>query len=131
MRGPTFTARKLLEINAAYEAFLAAGYPVTLDGNAETLQVARDVDRTNWLTVYTICQEGIAAGAGDVPDLIAIQTTSNARYAMTFNEAIQIVRDLRQWSLEAWANWNVLKEAARTATTNDALHAIDPTAGYP
>jgi hypothetical protein len=62
--GPTFLARKLLEINAAYEAFQAAGFPVTLEGNAETLQVARDVDRTNWLTVYGICLEGIGAGLG-------------------------------------------------------------------
>jgi hypothetical protein len=130
-RGATFRPRKLLDIDAAYEAFLANGYPITLGGNAETLQVARDVDRTNWLTVYTICQEGIAAGLGDVADTIFIQTTSNAKYFMTFNEAIQIVRDLRAWSLAAWANWNALKDAARAAETNAELQAIDVNAGYP
>ena len=131
MRRPTFLPRKLLEINAAYEAFTAGGFPVTLEGAAETLQVSRDVDRTNWLTVYGICLEGIAAGAGDVPDLIFLQTTSNRRYDMSFNEALAIIRELRAWGLAAWANWNVLKDAARAAQTNDQLRAIDPNAGYP
>lgn len=131
MSRPTFVPRKLEQITAAYEAFVAAGFPVTLEGNAETLQVSRDVDRTNWLTVYGICLEGIAAGVGDVPDLIFLQTTSNARYSMTFNEALAIIRDLRAWGLAAWANWNTLKDAARAAESNADLNAIDVNAGYP
>jgi len=131
VKGPTFRPRKLLEINAAYEAFVAAGFPVTLGGNAETLQVARDVDRTNWLTVYDICKEGIAAGEGDTPQTIFLQATSNRRYVMSYNEAATIIRDLRAWSLAAWQNWNALKDAARAATTNAELQAIDPTEGYP
>jgi hypothetical protein len=128
---PTFVPRKLEQITAAYDAFAAAGFPVTLEGVAETLQVGRDVDRTNWLTVYGICLEGIAAGVGDVPGLIFLQTTSNRRYEMSFNEALAIIRDLRAWGLAAWANWNALKDAARSAENNAALNAIDVNAGYP
>jgi hypothetical protein len=131
VRGPTFLPRKLLEINAAYAAFLEAGFPVVLEGADETLQVARDVDRTNWLTIYGICLEGIAADAGDLPGAIFLQTTSNRRYQMTLNEAATIIRDLRAWGLAAWANWNALKDQARAAATNDALNAIDVNAGYP
>lgn len=135
MTRPTFIPRKLEQVAAAYEAFVAAGFPVTLEGNAETLQVARDVDRTNWLTVYTICLEGIAAeAAAEVdpnPTAIYLQTTSNRRYVMSFNEALVIIRDLRAWGLAAWANWNALKEAARSADSNAALNAIDVNAGYP
>ncbi len=131
MGRPTFLPRKLGEITAAYETFVAGGFPVTLEGNAETLQVSRDVDRTNWLTVYGICLEGIGVGAGDIPGLIFLQTTSNRRYFMSFNEALTIIRDLRAWGLAAWANWNALKDAARAAQGNDELRAIDPNAGYP
>ena len=82
-----FRRRKIAEITREYERRQEVGFPVTLDGNAETLQVSRDVDRTNWLTVYGLCLDGIGAGLGDAPDTIFIQTTSNARYYMTFNEA--------------------------------------------
>lgn len=127
----TFLPRKLGQINAAYEAFAEAGYPLTLEGNAETLQVARDVDRTNWLIILDICNEGAAAGVGDVPQSIFLQTTSNRRYFMSFNEAGAIIRDMRAWGLAAWQNWNALKETARAAETNGELRAIDVTAGYP
>jgi hypothetical protein len=68
---------------------------------------------------------------GDEPGLIFLQTTSNARYVMTFNEALTIIRALRAWGLAAWANWNALKDLARAAENDTALRAIDVTAGYP
>ena len=126
--------RRVGDITRRYEAHIAPGFPVTLDGVAETLQVARDVDRTNWLTVYGICLEGIAAELGDVPDTIYLQTTSNRRYYMTFNEAAVIIRNLRQWGLDAWANWNRLKDAARdpaVTPTSEALEALDLEEGWP
>ena len=129
MKGPTFRPRKLLEINAAYEAFVAAGFPVTLGGNAETLQVARDVDRTNWLTVQGIALRQIAAGNGDGETFV--QATSNRRYVVTYTEQLAIIDALTAWGLAAWVNWNALKDAARAATTNAELQAIDPTEGYP
>lgn len=122
------------KITRRYEAHINPGFPVTLEGNAETLQVARDVDRTNWLTVYGICLEGIAAELGDVPDLIFLQTTSNRRYDMTFNEAASIIRDLRAWNIASWANWNRLKDAARDpeqTPTAAALEALNLDEGWP
>lgn len=127
-------ARRLGDINTRYAAHIGPGYPVTLGGNAETLQVARDVDAINWLTVKSICDEGIAAELGDVPDLIFLQTTSNRRYTMSFNEALTIIKDLRAWGLASWANWNRLKDAARdpavTPTAAD-LEALDLDEGWP
>ncbi len=43
--------RRVAEINTRYQAHVGAGYPVTLEGNAETLQVAREVDcASGWAT---------------------------------------------------------------------------------
>lgn len=129
--GATFTKRRLAEVNAAYEAFLAVGFPVMLDGNAETLQVSRDVDRTNWLTLLGLCDEAIAADLGDVTMALPIRCTSNANYALTYAEGAQIVRDLRTWAAAAQANWWRLKDAVNAAPTNAALRAIDLSEGWP
>lgn len=123
--------RKIGDINREYERRQLIGFPVTLEGKAETLQVARDVDRTNWLTVYGICLEGLAADLGDVPGLIFLQTTSNRRYVMSFNEALVIIRDLRAWGLAAWANWNALKDKARSVGRREDLELIDLSEGWP
>jgi hypothetical protein len=126
--------RRIIDINARYAIHVGAGYPVTLEGNAETLQVAREVDGINWLTVKGICEEGIAAGYGDVPGLMFLQTTANRQYVMTLNEALAIIRDLRAWGLASWANWNRLKAAARdpeqTPTARD-LEALNIDEGWP
>ncbi len=126
--------RKVGEINARYAAHMAVGYPVTLEGAAETLQVAREVDGINWLTVKGICEEGIAADLGDVPALVFLQTTANNRYYMTFNEALAIIRDLRTWSLLSWDNWNRLKALARdpeATPTAQHIEALDLDEGWP
>ncbi len=63
-----------------------------------------------------------------------LQTTSNAQYVMTFNEALAIIRDLRAWGLASWANWNRLKAAARDpAVTPYAtdLEALNLEEGWP
>lgn len=126
--------RALERINDRYQAHVGPGFPVTLEGNAETLQVAREVDGINWLTVKSICDEGIAAELGDVPGLIFLQTTANNRYFMSFNEALAIIKDLRTWGLVSWANWNRLKDAARdpavTPTAAD-LEALNLDEGWP
>lgn len=128
---PATRERKVLRINAVYERRQAHGFPVTLEGNAETLQVARERDGINWLTVKGICDEGIAQGQGDEPGLIFLQATSNNRYFMSFNEAASIIRDLRAWGIASWANWNRLKDLARAARFSAELEAIDPEEGWP
>lgn len=126
MTRPTYAPRLLLEVNAAYDDFLAVGFPVTFEGVAETLQVARDVDRTNWLTLLGICDEAIALGAGDLDiDPPGIRTTSNRNYIVTYAEAATIIRALRAWGLQAWANWGRLKDLVREAESNRDLAAIE------
>lgn len=122
------------DINRRYQAHIEPGFPVVLEGVEETLQVAREVDGINWLTVKGICEEGIAAELGDEPSLIFLQTTSNRRYLMSFNEALAIIRDLRTWGLLSWANWNRLKDAARdpaVTPTSAALEALNLDEGWP
>lgn len=134
MLSPTSPTRdRLLErLDARYEAFLAVGFPVTLEGNAETLQVSRDVDRTNWLTLLGICDEAFFAGAGDYPiPAPGLRCTSNTNYLVTFNEAAVIIRDIRAWAAAAQANWWRLKDAARAAPTREDLQSIDLDEGWP
>lgn len=107
---------------------------MTLEGNAETLQVARDVDRTNWLVVARRYEKLVAQDLGDEFGLAFLQTTSNNRYLMTPNQALAIIEALTDWGLYAWFNWNRLKDAARDpAVTPDAraLEALNLEEGWP
>lgn len=128
---PPYLARKLYDIDVAYQALLATGFPLTLDGIDETLQVARDVDRTNWLTFMGMCDEAVMAGAPDDLAAFPIRCTSNTNHAVTYAQGAQIVRDLRLWAGAAQANWWALKDAARAATTAQELRAVDPSQGWP
>ena len=124
--------RRILDIDARYTALLEIGFPVTLDGNAETLQVARDVDRTNWLTLLGICNEAIALGFGDLDiDPPGIRTTANNNYILTYDETATVIRNLRAWGLTAWANWGRMKDQARACVHREDLDAIDLEAGWP
>lgn len=123
--------RKIERITGAYQAFISDGFPTTLNGNAETLQVATDTDRTNWLTIYGICTEAVAAGLGDVALTAPIETTSGAEYTPTFSECLWMLGEMRAWAIAADANWRRLVKLAKAATTRDELDAIDVSAGYP
>ena len=118
-------------VNQRYEAFLAAGFPVTFEGVAETLQCRNELDRTNWLTLMGLCEEAIAAEAGDAPIAIPFRTTSNRFYVVSYSEALAILKDLRAWAASAQANWWRLKDEVRDAPTRQALFAIDMEAGWP
>lgn len=131
MTRPIHLARRIMEINAEYERRLALGFPVVLGGSDETLQVARDVDWRNWLVFLGICDEAVLAGVGDQPAGMPIRTTLNHNYVVTYDEGAQIVRGLRTWGALAQANWWALKDAARAATTAEALNAVDITQGWP
>lgn len=127
---PSFRPRKLEEVNATYAAFLAGGFPVDFEGNAETLQCG-DGDQTKWLIFLGACEEAIAAGFGDQPIPIPIRCTSNNSYVVTFSEAGQIVRDMRAWGFLAQANCWRLKDEVAAAETGEALNAVDLTEGWP
>lgn len=128
---PTYRPRKLLQINSRYDAVLAEGFPVTLEGNAETLQLAQDVDRTNWLTLLGICDEAMAAEMGDVPMPAKIQCTSGNEYTLTFSQCGWMIRELRAWGISADANWRRMVKLAKAARNDDELRAIDLSEGWP
>lgn len=122
---------KLDALERVYADHLAAGYPVTFEGNTETLQVSRDTDRTNWLSLLGMCGEAITAGAGGQPIPLDVRCTSNATYSLTYADAAQTVRDLRTWCALAMGNWWRLKDLIRAAPTRDALNDIDLEEGWP
>lgn len=124
--------RRVLDITARYVAFLEVGFPVTLEGVGETLQVARDIDRTNWLTLLGICDEAFFAGFGDFPiPAPGLRCTSNTNYVVTFNQAAVIIRDLRAWAAAAQANWWRMKDLTLAAAHQSDLDAIDLEEGWP
>lgn len=128
---PHTRERRVLRINARYEAFLAAGFPLA-DYPGETLQCRNELDRTNWLALKDICDEALAAELGD--ELIpapGIRTTANTFIRPTYAATWAIMRDLRAWVLAAQANWWRLKDDARTLPTREAVEALDLEAGWP
>lgn len=129
---PSFTARRLLEAQAAYAAFIEGGFPLTLDGNAETLQCATDTDRSNWLIFKGALDDALLAGAD--PDSIIpipIRCTSNNNYAITFAQAAQMIADMRTWGFAGQVNCWRLKDEITACTTGEALNAVDLTEGWP
>lgn len=120
-----------MDINRAYDAHLAIGFPVVLEGNAESLQLVTERDRTNWLTVLGICNDAMAAEMGDVPMGAPIICTSGAEYVLTFAQCGYMIREMRSWGIAADANWRRLLREAQTVTTRADLEAIDLTQGWP
>lgn len=131
MSRPSFRARRLEEAVRAYADFLAGGFPVTFEGTAETLQCATVLDRSNWLTLIGICEEAIAAGAGDLDIPVAIRCTSNRSYTLTFADTLALLKNLRNWAAGAQANSFRLKDLVAAAETGEALNDIDLTQGWP
>lgn len=140
---PTFTARRLLEVNAAYEAFLAGGMPLA-DYPGETIQCRNELDRTNWFELRDMCRQAIAAeqaawdGQGPTPNwgnypitAPGIRCTSNAYVQPTVAETLVIMGQVSAWALVAQANWWRMKDEVRAAISNDQLRAIDLSAGWP
>jgi len=126
-----FRKRFLAKVNARYAAFLAPGFPVPEFGEGETLQISREVDRTNWLGMHSMCLEAISAGFGEAPVPLGFRCTSNRSFVVTFNEALSILQGLRTWAALAQANWWRLKDAVRSAETLDELNALDLDEGWP
>lgn len=124
-------AVKLAAAGAVYAAKIAAGYPVTLEGVAETLQVRNDTDRTNWLGLKSAAKDAIDAGNGSDLYPVKIRTTSNARYALTNDAAFALMSAVLVWLADHMdAFWDIA-DAIEAAADADALAAIDLEAGYP
>jgi len=129
---PTFAARRHAEAEAAYRAFVAGGFPVTLEGHAETLQCATPEDRANWLIFKGALDDALAAGANpDDPAPIPVRTTANTLHVVTYAQGLQLIADMRAWGFAAEANRWRLKDLIDAAKSNDDLRAIDLTEGWP
>lgn len=131
MSRPSFRPRKLEEVNRAYADFLAGGFPATFEGNAETLQCATVLDRSNWLTLIGVCEEAIAAGGGDLVCPLALRCTSNRSYTLTFAQILDLMKALRTWAAAAQGNNFRMKDLVSVAETGEALNAIDLSEGWP
>lgn len=127
--------RRILEIDARYDAFLAAGFPTgDFEGQPEPerLQCRTELDRTNWLGLVVKCQLAIAQDYGDVLEAgTVIRCTSNRMYAITPNDALLRMAGLLNDVDLAQRNWWRLKDLARSAGTREALNAIDLDEGWP
>lgn len=133
MSRPAFRQRRLEEAASAYQAFIDTGFPVTFSGNAETLQVGTDTDRSNWLIFKGALDDALAGGLVSTFDTvpIPIRCTSNNLYTVTFAEAVQMIADMRTWGFAAQVNCWRLKDAIEAATTGEDLNAVDLTEGWP
>lgn len=132
MSRPSFRPRRLLEVEAAYQAFLDAGFPVTFEGVSETLQVGRDSDKSNWLIFKGALDDAVGARAPlDGPSPLPIRCTSNNSYSLTLGEALTVISDMRAWGFAALGNSWRLKDALNAAQTGEALNAVDLTEGWP
>lgn len=129
-----YRARKVLEIDARYQAFLAQGFDTAdFEGQPEpeTLQCRNEYDRTNWLGLVVKCQAAIVLGAGDLTMDIPIRCTSNRNYFVTYNDALGRMFGLLQLVAQAQANWWRLKDAARACERRSDLAQIDLDEGWP
>lgn len=143
---PHTRERRVLRINARYEAFLAAGFPLA-DYPGETLQCRNELDRTNWMELRDLCREAIATekayyAANGLPDPVAgwgaglitapgIRCTSNAYIRPTVAATLTILAALSAWAFAAQANWWRLKDDARSLPTREAVEGLDLEAGWP
>ncbi len=97
---------------AAYAAIPCPLPPV----NGLTLQLRDADDKTNWDIFYGICNEGVAAGAGDLPAPQAIRTAENVNLTATFAEGQAIMRWLRAKGGQLMSNrWRLDDEITASA----------------
>lgn len=128
-RAEQIRAEKLGQEARAFAAVMERGFPVTLQGQPETLQVARDVDKINWSRLQYHCQRAQAAGAGSqaltAVGLLRLKATSNAEYDLTVDETLAILDQLERWTMaQMGKDWDV-KRRLEAAFTPDAVRAID------
>ena len=128
-RAEVVRAQKLAQEAKAFAAVMERGFPVELKGQAETLQVARDVDKINWSRLQYHCQRAQAAGAGGqtltAVGLLRLRATSNSEYDLTVDETLEVLDRLERWTMANMGkDWDI-KRRLEAAFTPDAVRAID------
>jgi len=132
MSRPSFRQRRLEEADAAYQAHIDGGFPVTLSGIAETLQVGTVEQRSDWLIFKGAIDDAVGDGAQPAdPVAVPIRTTSNNNYTVTFSEAQTMIANMRTWGFAARVNCWRLKDLISAATTGEQLNAVDLMQGWP
>lgn len=128
-----YRKRKAEQANAAYDAFIAGGFPLE-NFPGETLQCRNDTDRSNWFEVRDLCREMIFADPlwADLPfPDPGLRCTSNAFVLPTVGEVLQILTDMRAWVFAGQMNLWRLKDAVRDCTTRAGLNTINTDEGWP
>lgn len=128
-----FRKRKLMEVNARYDAVLAQGFPTMPfdeEPEPESLQCRNELDRTNWLGLVVRCQAAVAVGAGGLPGP-EIRCTSNRMYRITYQDGLDRMFALLTQVQAAQANWWRLKDLVRACPTRKALDDINLDEGWP
>jgi hypothetical protein len=129
---------KLAAVEAAYSRRFDRGAPhnfgTTAEPCIEHLQVSREVDKTNWLTLKDAIRDAFEEGLQDQPMMLPIRTTENINHPMTWAEGRAVVNtSIRSFgALMMGALWTKKAQLAAAAAAGlDALQAFDPESGWP
>lgn len=124
---------KLAALDERFAAVMAAGAPHDFgtleDPDPQTLQVATEANRVDWLVFDSAAQKAIALGAGDQPCTPPLRTTSNANRSVTWAEGSAIVAQMTVWGMQQRARYWAVKDAI-AAAAEDELDAIDVDEGW-
>jgi hypothetical protein len=117
----------------SYEAVLGRGFPVTLDGIAETLQLRNDDDKINWLTFKDACQDMIDLGLGVATNPMPLRCTSNGQHFVTADAGKAMTQGLRTWAGAVMRRGWAIKDMIDAADSRDDFDAAAAAigAGYP
>lgn len=122
---------RLLELRGIYNTRMAGGFPAPSLGVGETLQLRNDTDRTNWLTLMIRTKDRIGEGQGGVVSPLAIRTTANNEYALTYSQIETLMDGMLDWAAATMAVSWAKKDQIESAADEAALAAIDLNTGWP
>lgn len=132
-------------VDSFYATYIAQGCPINFSsfGNLnatlpngtvqpagqQVLQTRDMTDMTNWLIGQTTYTSMVGAGQGDIN--VTIRTASNANVTLPASEALQVLLAMAQRGAGILAYSWALKNQIATATTVEAVNAINVAAGWP
>ena len=89
-------------------------------------------DQANWLTLFTYALDEVNLGNGAQPCPEPIIDASGAPVTgVTWQNALDAMRELRQWGFAAIGVSIAMKEQGAACTSAAQVQAIDPTQGWP
>lgn len=123
-------ARALAAAKLQHDQRFLAGFPLTIQGQAETLQM-RPEDLINWLVFKDSCQDAIDANQGNAQSMLPLRTTDNSEYVLTYNDGKKTMIAMRAYGAMLMRNHWLLKDAINRAKSQAEVDAVDVSAGWP